>query len=342
MKKLQNTLYILKEGAYLHKENETLIIDFKENDKTETLLKVPMHAVGNIFCFGNIMVSPQLLGFCGDNGVQLSFYTQYGRFQARVIGQQSGNILLRQAQFEYAKSQDLRIAKNIIAAKVRSSRNLIQRYVRTYGKNEDLDFAAGRMQQIIKQLEITNDKDLIRGLEGEAARYYFQVFDQMIRVKEKFSFSSRNRRPPKDPINSLLSFLYSIYSKEISGALQGVGLDPQMGFFHTPRPGRDSLALDLLEEFRSPIVDRLVLSIVNRGQLEPDDFVCDVLNGVTLKHEARKKLLQIWQTKKQEEIMHPFLKEFVPIGLLPHVQAMLMARFLRKDLDNYPPFISRQ
>lgn len=340
MKKLQNTLYITRDGAYLHKENETIVIDVKENDRKITLLKIPVHAVNNIFCFGNILVSPQLLGFCGEKGIQLSFFNQFGKFQARVVGCQTGNILLRQAQYDYVMSNDLTAAKNIVAAKIRSSRNLLMRFLRTYEDNLDVKNNTEKMQQILRMLQNVKTKDELLGIEGEAAKNYFSVFNLLIRNKD-FSFNLRTRRPPKDPVNSLLSLLYSIFTKEISGALQGVGLDPQMGVFHMPRPGRDSLALDLLEEFRSPIIDRFVLSIINRGQLSSKDFESDVLNGVYLKDDARRALLQLWQAKKQEEIIHPFLKEKINIGLLPHVQSMLLARFLRKDINNYPPFVSK-
>ena len=340
MKKLQNTLYITRDGVYLHKENETIVVDVRENDRKVTLLKIPVHAVSNVFCFGNILVSPQLLGFCGEKGIQLSFFNQFGKFQARVVGCQTGNILLRQSQYDYVMSNDLMAAKNIVAAKIRSSRNFLMRFLRTYEDNLEVKNVSAKMLHNLRMLQDARSKEELLGIEGEAARNYFSVFNLLIRNKD-FSFDARTRRPPKDPVNSLLSFLYSIFAKEISGALQGVGLDPQMGVFHMPRPGRDSLALDLLEEFRSPIIDRFVLSIINRGQISLKDFESDVLDGVYLKNDARRSLLQLWQAKKQEEIIHPFLKEKINIGLLPHVQSMLLARFLRKDIDNYPPFVSK-
>lgn len=341
MKKLQNTLYINTEGVYLHKENETLVVDGKdEENKQVRLLKLPIHAISNIFCFGNIMVSPQLLGFCGEKGVQLSFFDRNGQFQARVIGRQQGNVVLRIEQMKYAFSGDLRVVKNIVAAKIKSSRNVLLRQIRTYGEAQDLKQAAESMKLAFNKIKTLETKDLLRGTEGEAAKEYFGVFNSLIR-NESFTFNNRNRRPPKDPVNSLLSLLYSVYAKEISGALQGVGLDPQIGFYHEPRSGRDSLALDLLEEFRAPIIDRFVLSLINRGQVEPKDFNLDSIGGVFLTTEGRKKVFEQWQAKKLEIIEHPFLHEKIPIGLLPHVQSMLLAKFLRHDLDNYPPFISR-
>lgn len=341
MKKLQNCLYITRDGAYLHKERETLLVEQTIDGQRQKLLQLPIHSVGNIFCFGNVMVSPQLMGFCGESGTQLAFYDRFGRFQARVIGKQSGNVLLRRAQFLKADSQDATIARNIVAAKVQSSRVVLLRQLRTYGDNAGIEVAAKRMRQIIDELKNKTDVDQIRGFEGEAASHYFGVFGSLITVRNGFVFNGRNRRPPRDPVNALLSFLYSIMAKEVSGALQGVGLDPQVGFLHQERPGRDSLALDLLEEFRAPVVDRLVLTLINRQQIKPTDFLTDMLGGITLKDDSRKLVLQSWQAKKQEEIIHPFLKEKVAIGLLPHVQAMLLARHLRGDLAQYPPFISR-
>ena len=205
MKKLQNTLYITRDGAYLHKENETIVIDVKENDRKITLLKIPVHAVNNIFCFGNILVSPQLLGFCGEKGIQLSFFNQFGKFQARVVGCQTGNILLRQAQYDYVMSNDLTAAKNIVAAKIRSSRNLLMRFLRTYEDNLDVKNNTEKMQQILRMLQNVKTKDELLGIEGEAAKNYFSVFNLLIRNKD-FSFNLRTRRPPKDPVNSLLSF----------------------------------------------------------------------------------------------------------------------------------------
>lgn len=341
MKKLQNSLYITRDGAYLHKERETLLIEQTVEGQRQKLLQVPIHSVGNIFCFGNVMVSPQLMGFCGENGTQLSFFDRFGRFQARVVGKQTGNVLLRRAQFLHSQNAAADIARNIVAAKIQSSRSVLLRQLRTYGEQADIRAAALRMRQIVAQLSAQTCLDKIRGLEGEAASHYFGVFNLLVSQRSGFTFDGRNRRPPRDPINALLSFLYSLFSKEISGALQGVGLDPQVGFLHRERPGRDSLALDILEEFRAALVDRLVLTLVNRQQLKPADFTTDMLGGVILTDDARKRVLQAWQAKKQEEIMHPFLEEKIATGLLPHVQAMLLARHLRGDLAAYPPYIYR-
>ena len=341
MKKLQNCLYITRDGAYLHKERETLLVEQTIEGERKKLLQVPIHSVGNIFCFGNVMVSPQLMGFCGESGTQLAFYDMFGRFQARVVGKQTGNVLLRRAQFRCADSGKSHIARNIVAAKVQSSRIVLQRHLRTYGANTEVSAAANRLRQIVAELKNQTASDRIRGFEGEAARHYFGVFNQMITAQSGFVFDGRTRRPPKDPVNAMLSFMYSLFSKEISGALQGVGLDPQVGFLHEERPGRDSLALDLLEEFRAPIVDRLVLTLINRQQVKVGDFSTDMLGGVIMNDDTRRVLLQSWQAKKQEEITHPFLGEKVAVGLLPHVQAMLLAQHIRGDLKEYPPYVHR-
>ncbi|EKT63590.1 type I-C CRISPR-associated endonuclease Cas1c [Providencia burhodogranariea] len=343
MKKLQNCLYITKDGAYLHKKRETLLIEQIVEGEREKLLQIPIHSIGSIFCFGNIMVSPQLLGFCGESGTHLSFFDRYGKFLANVVGKQSGNVLLRRQQYRVADEQSIFIARNIIVAKIRSSRVLLQRHGRNHGKTPTLLFAINRLKQIIEQLAAQTEYEKILGLEGEAAQHYFSAFTNMIKPNtDKSLFNGRSRRPPKDPANAVLSLLYSVLGNEISGALQGVGLDPQVGFLHKERPGRNSLALDLLEEFRSFIIDNLVLNLFNRKQLSHRDFDTNCLGGVTLKDDARKRVFQAYQERKQEEITHDFLNETIQIGLLPHVQAMLLARHIRGDIQNYPPFYLRK
>jgi len=289
------------------------------------------------------MVSPFLMGFCGENGVHLAFCTEYGRFLGRLQGKQSGNILLRQAQYKVAEMQPEPIARNIIAAKISNSRAVLYRRLRNHGDNEAVEQAIKQLHSSLRRLERMESLDQIRGIEGEAAATYFGVFNQLIQpsVQADFQFNGRNRRPPRDPINALLSFLYSVVGNDISAALQGVGLDPQMGFLHQTRPGRDSLAQDVLEEFRAWWVDRLVLSLINRKQLKAKDFIIEASGAITLKDDARKVVLVALQNRKQETIKHPFLNEDVPIGLLPHVQALLLARHLRGDLAEYPPFVPR-
>ncbi|OAQ15415.1 CRISPR-associated protein Cas1 [Bibersteinia trehalosi Y31] len=337
MRKLQNTLYITTQGSYLHKERETLVV---EQDRKK-VAQLPIHSIGHIFCFGNVLVSPFLMGFCGENNVNLAFFTENGRYLGRLLGRQSGNVLLRRAQYKKSETNPLPVARNIIAAKIQASKRVLQRQIRNHGENADLQSTITALNYSLQQLKTADNLDLIRGIEGDAAARYFGVFSHLIKENSGFHFDGRNRRPPRDGVNALLSFLYSIVGKDISGALQGVGLDPQIGFLHADRPGRDSLAQDILEEFRAWWVDRMVLSLINRGQIKPDDFITEASGAVTLKSEARKLLFQTLQAKKQEKITHPFLNEEVEIGLLPYIQAMLLARHLRGDLAEYPPFLMR-
>ncbi|WGE89862.1 type I-C CRISPR-associated endonuclease Cas1c [Actinobacillus arthritidis] len=337
MRKLQNTLYITTQGSYLHKERETLVV---EQDRKK-VVQLPIHSIGHIFCFGNVLVSPFLMGFCGENNVNLAFFTENGRYLGRLQGRQSGNVLLRRAQYKKSETNPVPVARNIIAAKIQASKRVLQRQIRNHGENADLQSAITALNYSLQQLKTADNLDLIRGIEGDATSRYFGVFSHLLKENSGFHFDGRNRRPPRDGVNALLSFLYSIVGKDISGALQGVGLDPQIGFLHADRPGRDSLAQDILEEFRAWWVDRMVLSLINRGQIKPDDFITEASGAVTLKPEARKLLFQTLQAKKQEKIIHPFLEEEVEIGLLPYIQAMLLARHLRGDLAEYPPFLIR-
>ena len=337
MRKLQNTLYITTQGSYLHKERETLVIE-QERIKVAQL---PVHAIGHIFCFGNVLVSPFLMGFCGENNVNLVFYTENGRYLGRLQGRQSGNVLLRRAQYRVSDSEPVSIARNIIAAKIQASKRVLQRRQRNHGEQAEVQTAITKINFGLEQLQRAETLELIRGIEGEAAANYFGVFQYLLSDKSGFTFDGRNRRPPRDPINALLSFLYSVLGKDISGALQGVGLDPQVGFLHADRPGRDSLAQDILEEFRAWWVDRLALSLVNRGQIRLQDFITEASGAINIKPDARKLLFQNLQLKKQEKIIHPYLQEEVEVGLLPYIQAMLLARHLRGDLAEYPPFLMR-
>ncbi|KOE70408.1 type I-C CRISPR-associated endonuclease Cas1 [Aggregatibacter actinomycetemcomitans] len=337
MRKLQNTLYITTQGSYLHKERETLVVE----QEKKKVAQLPVYSIGHIFCFGNVLVSPFLMGFCGENNVNLAFFTENGRFLGRLQGRQSGNVLLRWAQYRVSEQNPVPIARNIIAAKIQASKRVLQRQIRNYGENAQLQSAVDSLNVSLRQLAQAENLDEVRGIEGDAAARYFGVFNLLIRENTGFHFGGRNRRPPRDGVNALLSFLYSVLGKDISGALQGVGLDPQVGFLHADRPGRDSLAQDILEEFRAWWVDRMVLSMINRLQIKPADFINEAGGAVTLKSEARKLLFQALQAKKQEKIVHPFLGEEVEIGLLPYIQAMLLSRHLRRDLAEYPPFLMR-
>mgnify|MGYP006144612681 FL=1 len=288
------------------------------------------------------MVSPQVMGFCGENAVNLAFFTEYGRFLARIQGKQSGNVLLRRSQYRKADEDPHAIARNIVAAKIQMQKQVLQRQQRNHGVLPELTTQITALNHILDTLKLATNLDKIRGYEGDAAARYFSVFNLLLTDSAKgFNFSGRVRRPPTDPINALLSFIYSVLGNDISAALQGVGLDPQVGFLHQERPGRDSLALDLLEEFRAFIADRLVLTLINRQQLKTTDFVTEAGGAVKLKDDARKLVLQEYQSRKQQTIKHAFLGEDVEVGLLPYIQAMLLARHLRGDLAEYPPFFSK-
>jgi len=339
VKKLLNSLYITRQDSYLHKERDTLVIEHRR----KKLLQLPAHSVGDIHCFGQVMVSPPLMGYCGEQGIGLSFFSEQGRFLARVQGRQSGNVLLRRQQYRESDRAPEQIARMIIAAKLANSRRVLLRHQRNHGESAPVAGAAQHIAQLLKQVQHCDDMNRLRGLEGDAAARYFGVFAELIRpqVREQFPFSGRNRRPPQDAVNALLSFLYSLLTQEISSALQGVGLDPYVGFLHVDRPGRVSLALDVLEEFRASWADRLALSLINRQQVGADDFVTEASGAVRLKDEARKAVLTAYQSRKQEEIRHPFFNEKVSLGLLPHCQALLLARHLRGDLECYPPFSLR-
>ncbi len=341
MKKLLNTLYVTSQGAYLSKEGETVIVKVDGDVR----LRVPVHTIGGIVCFGNVGCSPFLMGFCAENNVGMSFLTEHGRFLARVQGPTSGNVLLRREQ--YRKADDLEtsaeVAKSIVTGKIANCRSVLQRAIRDHGEKirvEPMQHAVLRLTRQIELLEGTPSLDELRGFEGDAAHIYFDVFDHLIvSRKDAFHFNDRNRRPPTDNVNCLLSFVYTLVMHDIRSALEGVGLDPTVGFLHRDRPGRPGLALDLMEEFRPFIADRLVLSLINLQQIQGKGFRKLETGAVVMNDDTRKTVLVKYQERKQEEITHPFLGEKVMIGLLFHVQALLMARYLRGDLDGYPPFI---
>jgi len=310
-------------------------------------LQLPIHTISGIVCFGNVAMSPFLMGFCADNNVTITFLTEYGKFLARVHGKTHGNVLLRREQ--YRKADDLifcaRLSRNFIIGKVANARTVLQRALRDHSDkicSKDVEFAVSRLGSILSMLGNECDLETLRGIEGDAAKIYFDVFDHLIlNQKESFVFEQRNRRPPRDNVNCLLSFLYTLLAHDVRSALEGVGLDSYVGFMHRDRPGRPSLALDVMEEFRPFFTDRLLLSLVNRGQVSPKGFQKSESGAVLMTDETRKDLLTAYQARKQEEIMHPFLKENVKIGILFHVQAMMLARLLRGDIDDYPPFLWR-
>lgn len=338
MKTHDNTLYVTTQGAYLAREGTNVLVRVEK----QTRLRVPIHNLGGIVCFGNVGCSPFVMGLCGREGVGLSFLTEQGRFLARALGPQSGNVLLRRAQ--HRKTADpiaaADVARILIAAKVANARTVLLRARRDHADRvaaEPVDHAVSRMAMLLRELRNPAPMDVIRGTEGEAARAYFAAFDAIIlHRKDHFFFHQRTRRPPCDNMNALLSFLYALLTHDVASACECVGLDPQMGFLHADRAGRPSLALDLVEELRPVIADRVALSLVNRQQVDPKGFTRSETGGVTMDAPTRKTVLVAYQKRKEEAIVHPFLKEKVTVGLVPHVQARLMARWLRGELDAYP------
>lgn len=339
MKKLQNCLYLTRDNLYAHKEREAIVI----KEEKETLLKIPIHTIVSIYCFGQAKVSPGLMAHCAEKDVNLAYFDMFGRFQARLQGRKSGNVLLRRAQYRTSDNQPLSIARLFVAAKIQNSRTLLMRHLRNHGDEQDIQDAVKALKYSLAQAQRVDSLDKLRGIEGDAAARYFAVFQQLIRpgLRDDFLFKGRTRRPPRDATNAMMSLLYSVLGQDVSGALHAVGLDPQVGFLHADRSGRDSLSQDVLEEFRAYIADRMVLSLINRQQINATDFDTEVSGAVRLKDDARKTLFSAIQQRKQEEIMHPFLNEKIEIGLLPHVQATLLARHLRGDLEYYPPFLAR-
>lgn len=337
MKKMLNTLYVTTQGAYLHKEGLSIVVEIEK----EVRLRVPVHNLQAVVCFGNVMCSPYLMGHCAENGVSLSFLTAYGRFLGSVQGAVSGNVLLRRAQYRLADKPEfcLGLAATMLQAKILNARNVLLRGRRDgYGESDELQAASERLKHLVRAVSQAKTLDELRGLEGESAKTYFAAFNQILsQQQDEFRFTVRSRRPPMDRINALLSFLYTLLAHDITGALESHGLDPCVGFLHTDRPGRKSLALDMMEEFRPWLADRLALSMINRKQIQPGDFRCEESGAVLLNDEGRKKVLDAWQKKKQEEMRHPFIEETIAIGLFPHVQALLLARMIRGDLDGYPP-----
>jgi CRISPR-associated protein Cas1 len=342
MKKHLNTLFVTTQGAYLAKEGETVTVKVEK----KVALRLPVHTLDGIVCFGNVAVSPFLMGFCAERDVAISFLSEQGRFLARVQGPVSGNVLLRRRQYRLADEDgsSAGLATNMVAAKVANCRYVLQRARRDHADklvDGTLDGAIKRLNAALDRLTTALPLDEVRGLEGECAHVYFQAFDNVItRQKADFFFAKRSRRPPLDRLNCLLSFVYTLLMHDIRSALESVGLDPAVGFLHRDRPGRSGLALDMMEEFR-PLADRVVLSLVNRGQVAPSGFTVGGSGGVTMDNETRKTLLVAWQQRKQEGRLHPFLEEKMEFGLFFYAQALLLARYLRGDLDGYPPVIWR-
>lgn len=343
MKRHLNTLYVTTAGAYLAKDGETVAVRVGEENR----LRVPFHNLGAVVCFGAVGASPYLLAACAERGVAFTYLTEHGRFLARVQGRVSGNVLLRREQYRWADgdASSVAVARPMMAAKVANSRTVLLRALRDRPDAPGTGLLRTAVQGLAASLGAVEDGatlDGLRGIEGNAARLYFEVFDALIaQQKEGFFFRERSRRPPRDRVNALLSFLYALLRHDCEAALECVGLDPAVGFLHRDRPGRPGLALDLMEELRAFLADRLALSLINLKKVRPEGFRFDEAGGVVMDDETRKTVLVAYQTRKQEELIHPFLGEKTTVGLLPHLQAALLARYLRGDLDGYPPFVWR-
>jgi len=341
MKRHLNTLFITTQGSYLAKEGETVVVKVDN----EVKMQLPIHTLGGIVCFGQVSCSPYLMGFCAERGVAISFLTENGSFLAKVKGPVSGNVLLRREQYRRADNLKFSadIAKSVLIGKIANCRTVLQRLLRDHPEKidtEKITRAVNKFDSALRRIQSELNLDVLRGIEGESANTYFSVFDQLITAqKNDFTFNGRNRRPPLDNVNCLLSFLYTIVMHDIRSALETVGLDPAVGFLHRDRPGRYGLALDMMEEFRPFLADRLSLSLINLCQVQAKGFSKKESGAVWMDDVTRKTVLVTYQNRKQEEIMHPFLKEKVTIGLLFHTQALLMARYLRGDMDAYPPFV---
>ncbi len=331
---LLNTLFVQTQGAYIHLEGETLKIRVDEEQK----MQVPLHHLGGIVVFGNVLMSPFLLHRCAEDGRSVVWCDVYGRFKARMEGPVSGNVLLRIAHHRAYEDQEstVNLARRFIEGKVRGARYVMQRAYRDY-KEDVFSRTADSLGELLPKISSERDLERLRGLEGVGASQYFAAFPNLLRV-DNVSFDGRNRRPPRDPVNAVLSFVYSLLVVDCVAAIESVGLDPQVGFLHALRPGRPGLALDLMEEFRHPFADRLTLSLFNRQQVKKGDFVQRPGGSVLMSDDARKTVLTAYQKRKQDEVGHPLVQGTVPIGLLPHIQARILARCVRGDLNDYVPY----
>lgn len=343
MKKMLNTLYVTTQGAYLHKEGETVVVKVERENR----LRLPIHTLGSIVCFGQVSCSPFLLGHCAEKDVSVSFLTAYGKFLARVQGPVAGNVLLRREQYRRADcdQSSAKIARMFLVGKVMNARRIIHRTLHDHSDKvpaDSLKKSSMSLAHYARRLVLETNLESIRGVEGRTARDYFDQFNHFIVAQKKdFVFAGRNRRPPLDRVNCLLSFIYTLLYHDARSALETVGLDPAVGFLHRDRPGRLGLALDLMEEFRPMLADRLVLSLINLGQVKKKGFTVTESGAVKMDDATRKIILIAYQKRKQEEIEHPFIKEKMPAGMLLFAQAQLLGRYLREDMDDYPPFLWR-
>ncbi|MGI6778870.1 MAG: type I-C CRISPR-associated endonuclease Cas1c [Acetivibrionales bacterium] len=341
MKKLLNTLYVTTPDSYISLDGETVVV----LNQDKALGKIPLHNLEGIVSFGYTGASPALMGECAKRNISLCFLTQNGRFLARITGKVYGNVTLRKEQYRISDNHNLshRIARNFIVGKVFNARWVIERVIRDHSLSIDtikLKNVSSQLQKLIYSIRECESNEQLRGYEGEAASLYFSVFNDMIlQQKNHFYFKGRNKRPPLDFVNAMLSFIYTLLVNYIASALETVGLDPYVGFLHTDRPGRISLALDLMEEFRPIMADRFVLSLINKRIVNEEGFMTRENGSVEMSDDTRKTILTQWQQRRQEKIKHPFLEQRIEWGLAPYVQALLLARFIRGDLDDYPPFM---
>jgi CRISPR-associated protein Cas1 len=336
---LLNTLYVTLEGAYLRLDNEAVVIVHEDAE----IKRVPLHHLSGIVMLGNIMVSPPLMHRCAEDGRALVWLDEFGRFRARVEGRVSGNVLLRRAQHAALDNPDTvqHLARTFVEGKLQNQIQVLQRAGRERA-DAYLGDAVAQLKSYLQQLRAAPDLDAIRGVEGYAARVYFEAMDALITAqREAFRMHARTRRPPRDRFNALLSFIYSLLTNDYVSALEGVGLDPQVGYLHALRPGRPALALDLMEELRPALADRFALSLVNLQQLTTDHFEERPGGAVLLNEQGRRELLIAYQKRKQEQVQHPVLQTRIPWGIVPHIQARLLARYLRGDIHEYPPFLIR-
>jgi CRISPR-associated protein Cas1 len=341
MKHLLNTLYVMTEDAYLSKEGDNVVIQSNSSE----LGRFPLHTLESIVSFSYSGASPALMGFCAHHGINMCFMSRKGRFLARTVGENNGNVLLRKRQFQASENEieSCMVARNMILGKVYNSRWSIERTTRDHPLRVNVECLKAASDQLQKRLQLVGMAESLanlRGLEGEAAAVYFGVFDEMIlNNKESFFYRTRSRRPPLDNVNALLSFTYSLLTNDCASALEGVGLDSYVGFLHRDKPGRPSLALDLMEELRPIAADRFVLTVINMKVVTPDDFIDNKSGGIIMTDSGKKKLLSAWQEKKKDVITHPYLKEKMAWGLVPHIQALLLDRYLRGDMETYAPFL---
>lgn len=340
MRKLLNTLYITTPESYLSKDGMNVVVSVDQQE----VFRIPVINIEGIVTFGYMGVSPGLMRLCTDNNVSLTFLSPHGRFVSRIQGQTRGNVLLRKRQYQLSEQDDwsLHVSQVMIAGKIQNYRNILRRFIRDYGDNLAVEESAKAMEYYKRDVLQTSNRQSLMGVEGMAANRYFDVFSNLItQQRDVFPFNGRNRRPPKDAVNAMLSLAYTLITNDVTAALETVGLDPYVGFLHTLRPGRASLALDMTEELRAYLGDRFVLSLINRKQITPSDFLYQGEQGVTMTENGRRTFLTAWQNRKREMLIHPYLNEKIPVGLIPHAQAMLFARFVRNDIDDYPVFLIR-